>query len=51
MHDIQLLAIFLGANDAVLLDANPRQHVPVDRYGQNIRAMINLIHSKMPAAK
>ena len=37
---LQLVTIFLGANDAVLPDVNPHQYVPLPEYKQNLIEMV-----------
>jgi hypothetical protein len=42
-HDWQHVVgfvIFLGANDSVLPDLNPSQHVPIEEYKENLIAMV-----------
>ena len=36
------MTVFLGANDAAL---NSGQHVPLERYSQNLRDMVSLIRN------
>ncbi|KAF5026065.1 hypothetical protein F66182_1857 [Fusarium sp. NRRL 66182] len=43
------LVLLLGANDAVLEDAITKQHVPIDRYKQNLTKIIN--HPNIAAHK
>ena len=35
----QLVLVFFGANDASLVEHNPRQHVPLEEYGENLIAI------------
>lgn len=44
-----LVALFLGANDAVL--PGFRQHVPVSRYRENLSWMIAQVRASQPAAR
>ncbi|XP_051061908.1 LOW QUALITY PROTEIN: isoamyl acetate-hydrolyzing esterase 1 homolog [Phodopus roborovskii] len=39
------VTIFFGANDATLKDENPKQHVPLDEYSANLRAMVQYLRS------
>ncbi|KAJ3193062.1 isoamyl acetate-hydrolyzing esterase [Irineochytrium annulatum] len=48
---ILLMTLFLGANDAVLPDANPRQPVTIPRYKENIKAMLATLAKEAPGAK
>ncbi|KAI9347180.1 SGNH hydrolase-type esterase domain-containing protein [Zopfochytrium polystomum] len=48
---IALVTLFLGANDAVLADANPRQHVPLAEYRENLKSMLSDIRRHAPDAK
>ena len=38
-----LFVVFFGANDASLVDLNPRQHVPLDEFGSNLIDMCNYL--------
>jgi hypothetical protein len=38
-----LIMVFFGANDASLVTENPRQHVPVDEYGDNLRDICHYV--------
>ncbi len=42
--DIAAVTIFLGANDSNKLELNPRQHVPVEEYKQNLVDMVNYLN-------
>jgi lysophospholipase L1-like esterase len=48
---VQLVTIFLGANDAVLPTHNPHQHVPLDAYAANLRAMLATCAAEAPGAR
>ncbi|XP_020652261.2 isoamyl acetate-hydrolyzing esterase 1 homolog [Pogona vitticeps] len=37
------VTVFFGANDSALKDVNPKQHVPLDEYADNLRAMIQYL--------
>ncbi|KAJ7342071.1 hypothetical protein JRQ81_008646 [Phrynocephalus forsythii] len=39
------VTIFFGANDSALKEVNPKQHVPLDEYVENLRAMIQYLRS------
>ncbi|XP_005082067.1 isoamyl acetate-hydrolyzing esterase 1 homolog isoform X2 [Mesocricetus auratus] len=39
------VTVFFGANDATLKDENPKQHVPLDEYSANLRAMVQYLRS------
>ena len=41
----KLVVVFFGANDASLVEHNPRQHVPVEEFGQNLIDICNHITS------
>ncbi|KAF0697341.1 Aste57867_11967 [Aphanomyces stellatus] len=43
-----LVTIFLGANDAALIDKAPEQHVPLDEYDSNLHHMIALLRAAFP---
>ena len=42
--DTAAVTIFLGANDSNKLELNPRQHVPVEEYKQNLIDMVNYLN-------
>ncbi|KAG9404215.1 hypothetical protein AC1031_005754 [Aphanomyces cochlioides] len=45
-----LITIFLGANDAALIDSVDKgQHVPLEEYTANLRNMVNLFHAAFPS--
>ncbi|XP_028907687.1 isoamyl acetate-hydrolyzing esterase 1 homolog [Ornithorhynchus anatinus] len=39
------VTIFFGANDSALKDENPKQHIPLDEYVENLKAMIQYLES------
>ncbi|XP_077166589.1 isoamyl acetate-hydrolyzing esterase 1 homolog [Paroedura picta] len=39
------VTIFFGANDSALKDVNPKQHVPLDEYADNLKSMIQYLKS------
>ncbi|XP_064412466.1 isoamyl acetate-hydrolyzing esterase 1 homolog isoform X2 [Latimeria chalumnae] len=43
--NIAAITIFFGANDSSLKDENPKQHVPVEDYAQNLKSMIQYLKS------
>jgi lysophospholipase L1-like esterase len=47
---IQLMVLFLGANDAVIPPHNTHQHVALERYTANLRDIITSVHAKLGAA-
>ena len=42
---VKLVTIFFGANDSCIKELNPRHHVPLHLYGQNIEAIINFLNN------
>ena len=42
---MKLVTIFFGANDSCLKELNPRHHVPLHLYGQNIELIINFLRN------
>uniref|UniRef100_A0A0B7BEA7 Isoamyl acetate-hydrolyzing esterase 1 homolog n=2 Tax=Arion vulgaris TaxID=1028688 RepID=A0A0B7BEA7_9EUPU len=44
--DTVAMTIFLGVNDSNSYELNPRQHVPLDEYRQNLTEMINFAVSQ-----
>jgi lysophospholipase L1-like esterase len=42
--NVCLVIIFFGANDASLLEENPRQHIPLDEYSQNLKLLIQRVN-------
>ncbi|XP_013382384.1 isoamyl acetate-hydrolyzing esterase 1 homolog [Lingula anatina] len=44
-NDIAAMVIFFGANDSVLKDLNPHQHVPLEEYQDNLSSMITYLKS------
>lgn len=43
--NVQLVTLFLGANDASDAKLNERQHVPLDQYKSNLKNIVSLIRS------
>jgi Lysophospholipase L1 and related esterases len=41
-HDVKLVTIFFGANDASCQNLNPRHHVPLDRFQSNLEKLVQL---------
>ncbi|CAI5769551.1 Isoamyl acetate-hydrolyzing esterase 1 homolog [Podarcis lilfordi] len=39
------VTVFFGANDGALKDVNPKQHVPLDEYADNLKSMIQYLKS------
>ncbi|KFP26684.1 Isoamyl acetate-hydrolyzing esterase 1, partial [Colius striatus] len=39
------VTIFFGANDSALKDLNPKQHVPLEEYAANLKAMVQYLKS------
>ncbi|XP_030304481.1 isoamyl acetate-hydrolyzing esterase 1 homolog isoform X1 [Calypte anna] len=39
------VTIFFGANDSALKDLNPKQHVPLEEYADNLKSMIQYLKS------
>nr|XP_056712640.1 isoamyl acetate-hydrolyzing esterase 1 homolog [Euleptes europaea] len=39
------VTVFFGANDSALKDLNPKQHVPLDEYADNLKSMIQHLKS------
>ncbi|KAK2533918.1 Iah1 [Columba guinea] len=39
------VTIFFGANDSALKDLNPKQHVPLEEYAENLKSMIQYLKS------
>ncbi|TPX37023.1 hypothetical protein SmJEL517_g00809 [Synchytrium microbalum] len=48
---LRLVSIFLGANDACIASANPRQHVSLPDFCDNVRLMIDTIRHYHPDAR
>lgn len=48
---MQLVTIFLGANDAVLPTHNTHQHVPLDAYADNLRSMLRTCAAEAPGTR
>jgi lysophospholipase L1-like esterase len=44
------VTVFFGANDASLIEQNPRQHVPIEEYGANLKQIVKQLRSNCPAA-
>lgn len=42
-HLPDVVVVFFGANDAALAELNPHQHVPVERYWDNLGAMCDYL--------
>ncbi|XP_039604815.1 isoamyl acetate-hydrolyzing esterase 1 homolog [Polypterus senegalus] len=41
--NVAAVTIFFGANDCALKDKNPQQHVPLEEYAENLKAMIEYL--------
>ncbi|XP_047927266.1 isoamyl acetate-hydrolyzing esterase 1 homolog isoform X3 [Anser cygnoides] len=39
------VTIFFGANDSALKDLNPKQHVPLEEYAENLKSMVQYLKS------
>ncbi|XP_066468203.1 isoamyl acetate-hydrolyzing esterase 1 homolog isoform X1 [Tiliqua scincoides] len=39
------VTVFFGANDSALKDMNPKQHVPLEEYADNLKSMIQYLKS------
>ena len=53
-HDadlIRIAVIFFGANDASCAELNPRHHVPMDRYKENLKEIAAIINEAASGAK
>mmetsp|Transcript_88849 Transcript_88849/g.176678 ORF Transcript_88849/g.176678 Transcript_88849/m.176678 type:complete len:278 (-) Transcript_88849:73-906(-) len=48
---VRLVTIFFGANDASHMEHNPRQHVPLQEYKENLRKLVIHVCSKCLNAK
>lgn len=48
---VKLVTIFFGSNDCSLLTTNPRQHVPVAEYSENIKHIIQTVRRKCVTTK
>ncbi|KAI9338691.1 SGNH hydrolase-type esterase domain-containing protein [Zopfochytrium polystomum] len=48
---VALVTLFLGANDCVLPDVNPRQHVPREVFKANLKGMLRQTHEIAPHAR
>ncbi|XP_013917829.1 PREDICTED: isoamyl acetate-hydrolyzing esterase 1 homolog, partial [Thamnophis sirtalis] len=44
-ENILAVTVFFGANDSALKDENPRQHVPLEEYADNLKSMISYLNS------
>ncbi|XP_007439279.1 isoamyl acetate-hydrolyzing esterase 1 homolog [Python bivittatus] len=44
-RDILAVTVFFGTNDSALKDENPKQHVPLDEYADNLKSMIRYLNS------
>ncbi|XP_063170382.1 isoamyl acetate-hydrolyzing esterase 1 homolog [Candoia aspera] len=44
-RNIMAVTVFFGANDSALKDENPKQHVPLDEYADNLKSMICYLNS------
>ena len=49
--NVCLVIIFFGANDASLLEENPRQHVSLDDYRQNLTTLIQRVNDTYNAPR
>jgi lysophospholipase L1-like esterase len=47
---VRLVTILFGSNDCSLVSTNPRQHVPLDEYSENLKHIVNTIRSNCPQA-
>ncbi|CAE7760906.1 Iah1, partial [Symbiodinium necroappetens] len=47
----RLVTVFFGANDASLLEENPKQHVPLDEYRKNLQEIIEILRQRVPSAQ
>ncbi|XP_019376277.1 PREDICTED: isoamyl acetate-hydrolyzing esterase 1 homolog isoform X1 [Gavialis gangeticus] len=39
------VTIFFGANDSTLKDVNPKQHVPLEEYAENLKSLVQYLKS------
>ncbi|XP_074065737.1 isoamyl acetate-hydrolyzing esterase 1 homolog isoform X1 [Macrotis lagotis] len=44
-ENLVAITIFFGANDSALKDENPKQHIPLDEYIENLKNMIQYLKS------
>ncbi|XP_043845935.1 isoamyl acetate-hydrolyzing esterase 1 homolog isoform X1 [Dromiciops gliroides] len=44
-ENLVAVTIFFGANDSALKDENPKQHIPLDEYVENLKSMIQYLKS------
>lgn len=44
--NITLMTVFFGANDASSFEFNPRQHVPLFKYKENLKRIVSVIHQE-----
>ena len=49
--NVCLVIIFFGANDASLLEENPRQHISLDEYSQNLKILIQRVNDTYDAPR
>jgi len=49
--DLILSTIWWGANDSVLPQMNPKQHVPLEEYEQNLQEMVDLLLGRVATSK
>jgi isoamyl acetate esterase len=47
----RIVTVFFGANDASLVETNPRQHVPLDEFSSNLKTIVEGIRVKFPSAE
>mmetsp|Transcript_7955 Transcript_7955/g.18429 ORF Transcript_7955/g.18429 Transcript_7955/m.18429 type:complete len:276 (-) Transcript_7955:109-936(-) len=47
----RLVTVFFGANDASLVEENPKQHVPLAEYAQNLKDIVEILRQRLPSAK
>lgn len=45
-NNVCLVTLFFGANDASLLEENPRQHVPIEDYSRNLKSLVQRVQEK-----
>jgi hypothetical protein len=48
--NLALVTVFFGANDASLREHNPRQHVPLTEYKDNLREIVARVRALTPGA-
>lgn len=47
----RLVTVFFGANDASVLEENPKQHVPLDEYRKNLQKIVEILRQRVPSAQ